>query len=166
MAGPIPSPPGGDAVCWQCGAPARVASAYSLLLVASPRWGLSGLGHLVKRGERQDEVRIRVPRCTECRFRGLVSVAMTFVITIAGAVAAPYVQSRFLPNIDAPAGLHAGGSGSDAAATMIGVVLGFTAAMVGIALHRRLSGHRPLITYPPVIRLRRDGWHFPSSSAE
>ena len=75
------------------------------------------------------------------------------------AIAAPHAQSRFLPNIDAPAGSHA-------AATMIGVVLGFTATMAGIALHRRLSGHQPLTTYPPVVRLRQEGWHFPAGSAE
>jgi len=88
---------------------------------------------------------------------------MTFVSTVAGAIVVPFVQSRFWPDIDGP---QPGNSGLAGAATMIGVVLGFVAAMLGIALHGRLSGLRPLTTHPAVIRLRQAGWHFPVYSSE
>jgi hypothetical protein len=90
-------------------------------------------------------------------------VVITFVSTVAGAIVVPFVQSRFWPDID---GQQTGNSGLAAAARMIGVVLGFGAALLGIALHGRLSGIRPLTTYPAVIRLRQEGWHFPIHSAE
>jgi hypothetical protein len=163
MIGPVPSPPKGDPNCWQCGAPACAGCAYSLLLVANPRWGLTGAGHLVKRGERLDEVRVRVPRCADCRFRSGISVVKTFVSAIAGAIVIPVVGSRLWPDVD---GLHPGNSGLADGMTIIGVVLGFVVAMLGIALHRRFAGLRPLTTYPPVIRLRKEGWHFPVSSSE
>jgi hypothetical protein len=102
-----------------------------------------------------------VPRCAECRFRSSVSLVLTFVSTLAGAVIAPFVPFRLWPGIAVPAAPHASGSGASGYATVIGFVLGFVVAMLGIALHRRLSGLRPLTTYPSVIRLRQEGWHFP-----
>ena len=120
----------------------------------------------MKRGEWQDEVRIRVPRCSECRVRSRVAVAMTFVSAIVGAIVTPFVWSRFWPDVDALSGLHTGGSGLRGAAPGIGLVLGFVVGLLGMALQGRILGLQPLTTYPYVIRLRQQGWHFPASSGD
>ncbi|HTW73073.1 MAG TPA: hypothetical protein VME47_24565 [Acetobacteraceae bacterium] len=141
-----------EAHCWQCGAIAATATGCDLLLVADPRFGLSGYGYLVKRGARQDEVRVRVPRCGRCRQRSGVSIAFVFTCAGLGAVA-----GRALP---LPADWHASPPGGSAGLA-IGLVAGFVAAMLALALYRHLAGIRAVTTYPPVVRLRREGWHFP-----
>jgi hypothetical protein len=45
--------------------------------------------------------------------------------------------------------------------TAPGFLLGFVFSILGIALHRRLSGRQSVASYPPVIRLRQEGWHYP-----
>jgi hypothetical protein len=96
--------------------------------------------------------------------RNRVTVVMAFVGMIAGAVAAPVLQSRFWPDAAAPGGLHVSGASSSGTATIVGVVLGFAAAAAGTALLRRLAGRRPLTTHPAVVRLQQEGWHFPTCS--
>lgn len=79
----------------------------------------------------------------------------------AGAIALPVLQSLFWPGIEAPAWLLVGNEGMGGTATGIGAVLGFVAALLCAALHRRLSGIRALNTYPPVRMARRAGWQYP-----
>lgn len=148
-------------ICWQCGAPASDACAYSLRLVAASRSGLRAPGCLVKRGDRQDEVRVRVPRCPDCRLRTLVSIGIIFAVTLAAMIAAPILQSVLWPRLSLPFWLVASDQGTGNTATGVGLVLGFVVALLSVVLHRRLSGIRPVTTYPPVVMLRREGWHFP-----
>jgi hypothetical protein len=86
-------------------------------------------------------------------------LVFTFVSTATGAIVAPFVQSRLWPD-------SIGNSANAHVATMAGVVLGFAAAGLGIALHGWLSHLRPLTTYPAVIRLRQEGWYFPVHSGD
>jgi len=151
-----------DATCWQCGAPADAACSYALLLVADARGGLSALGYSVDRGKREDKVRVRVPRCRNCRGRNRRSAMITLGGMAVGALVAPIVQSRFWPQTETSAWLQVSHEGIGGTANGIGLVVGFVAAMLGIALHRRLSGLRSLGTYPPVIFLLHAGWHYPS----
>jgi len=145
-------------VCWQCGAPARRASAYRLKLVAASRHGLDAPGFLVRRGDREDEVEVRVPRCVECRLHNRLSIFIIFATALAGAIIAPMVQSALWPGIRAVAFHQPDGHG---VAPAIGIIVGFVAASLGIALHDWLAGRRTLTSYPPVVVLRQRGWHYP-----
>jgi hypothetical protein len=71
------------------------------------------------------------------------------------------LQSLFWPPLEAPSWLLLSHPGLGGIATGIGAVLGFMAAVLGVALHRRASGIRALNTYPPVVRLRKAGWRYP-----
>src|SRR5580692_929855 len=153
-----------DANCWQCGALASTDCAYSLLLVADARRGLVALGHPVTRGKRQDKVRVRVPRCAGCRFRNHLSVIITAAVAFAGAIVAPAVQSLIRLYTTLPAWLQDSQGGATGATYAVGAVVGFVLALVGIGLHRRLSGLRSMGIYPPVIFLMQAGWHYPTPS--
>ena len=111
-------------------------------------------------------MRIRVPWCAACRFRGRVGVAMTFGSAIAGAIVAPFVWLRLWPDADALSGLRTGGSGLRGAAPGIGLVLGFVVGLLGIALQGRILGLLPRTTYAYVSRLRQEGWHFPAPAGD
>jgi hypothetical protein len=138
--------------CWQCGAPATADCANSLRLVANPRRRLDSLGYHVDHGKDWDEVRIRVPRCRACRSRAQLSILIVFGSTLAGAIAFPALQSRFWPQAPTSVGTQM---------TAAGLLLGFVLSMLGIALHRELSGRRSVASYPAVISLRQEGWHYP-----
>jgi len=143
--------------CWQCGEIAGTATGCNLLLVADPNLGLSGHGYLVKRGARQDEVRVRVPRCAWCRQRTGFSIA--FILASAGFAA------LVGPALPLPTNWH-GSPGGGGAGPAIGMVLGFVGAALVAALWRRMGGIRPVTTFPPVVRLREEGWHFPLGRGE
>jgi hypothetical protein len=150
-----------DTACWQCGAPADAESAYKLLLVADSRRALDALGYPVKRGGQEDRMRVPVPRCANCRFRNRLSVTIVLGSAAIGAIVAQIVKSLFWPQLPAPAWLHVGDNGVGGTVTGVGLVLGFAVAVLCVALNRRLSGLRSLGTYPPVVALRRAGWHYP-----
>ena len=151
-----------DAACWQCGASAGAECAYTLVLVAHPGRGLDALGFPVERGARLDRVSVRVPRCARCRSRNRLSVMICFGGAIAGAIVFTILQSRFWPQIEKPTWLSVSHEGVGGTTTWIGAVAGFVVAILGVALHRRLSGFRSLNSYPPVVMLRQAGWHYPS----
>ncbi len=44
--------------------------------------------------------------------------------------------------------------------TGIGLVLGFVAALLGMAWERKRSGRQSANTYPPIVSLRQLGWSF------
>lgn len=163
MADPTPSIETADAACWQCGAPASAKYAYGIQLVANPRRALDAFGYPVERGRWQDMLKVRVPRCANCRYRNRLSAVIVLGSAIVGAIVAPIVPSSYWPQIHMPAWLFPNISheGTGDAATGIGIVLGLAAGMLGVALHRRLSGFRSLNTCPPVVRLRRAGWYYP-----
>jgi hypothetical protein len=137
-----------DAICWQCAAAASAECAYTLVLVAGPGRGLDALGSLVEHGAGLDKIRVRVPCCARCRSRNRFSVMICFGGAAVGAIVFPILRSRLWPHIETLA--------------WVGAVAGFVAALLAVALHRRLSGFRSLNSYPPVIALRQAGWHYPS----
>lgn len=149
------------AACWQCGAPAIADCAYSLRLVANPGWRLDPLGYRVNHGKDWDEVRVRVPRCRACRSRTQLSLLIVFGSSLASAIAWPALQSRLWPQLEAPTWIYESHEGGGTLMTAAGLLLGFVLSMLGIALHRRLSGRRSVASYPPVISLRQEGWHYP-----
>jgi hypothetical protein len=53
------------------------------------------------------------------------------------------------------------GAGGGWTTTWVAAVIGFVVALLGVALHRRLSGFRSLNSYPTVVTLRQAGWHYP-----
>jgi hypothetical protein len=150
------------ATCWQCGASAGAECAYTLVLVAGSGRGLDALGSPVERGAWQDKVRVRVPRCVRCRSRNRLSVTICFVGAAVGAIVFPILQSLLWPHIAMPVWLHTDHEGVGGTTIWIGAVAGFVVALLGVALHRRLSGFRSLNSYPPVVMLRQAGWHYPS----
>jgi hypothetical protein len=135
-----------EAMCWQCGASASAECAYRFVLVAGSSRGLDPLGSPVERGAGLDKVRVRVPRCVNCRSRNRLSVMICF-----GGAAAGVIVFQQLG--------HEGVSGTT---TWVAAVTGFVVALLGVALHRRLSGFRSLNSYPQVVTLRQTGWHYPS----
>jgi hypothetical protein len=147
-----------DAVCWQCGALALPECAYALKLVAWPRLGLPALGHPVKRGDQQDEVTVHVPRCTRCRVRSRIGIAIMLAVMAISAILGAMVNAIFWPTKTPQP------SGADSVGNLgagLGLVLGFVAAALTIAAERRAAGRRPVTTYPPVLILRETGWHYP-----
>jgi hypothetical protein len=152
-----------DAVCWECGALALPECAYALKLVAWPRQGLPALGYPVKRGDRQDEVTVHVPRCCRCRIRRRIEFAITVATTLIGeafgatgyAIFGPVRTPR--PGDSGPISVGHFGGGA-------GLLLGFIAATLIIAAERRAAGRRPLTSYPPVLILWEAGWRKPVSS--
>ncbi|HUC66204.1 MAG TPA: hypothetical protein VMA53_12280 [Stellaceae bacterium] len=149
------------AACWQCGAHAIADCAYSLRLVASPGRRLDPLGFHVNHGKDWDEVRVRVPRCRACRSRTQLSLLIVFAGTLASAIALPALQSRFWPRLEAPTWVFESHQGVGTLMTAAGLLLGFVLSMLGISLDREFSGRRSVASYPPVIRLRQEGWHYP-----
>jgi hypothetical protein len=133
-----------------------------LVLVARPGRGLDALGSSVERGAWQDKVRVPVPRCARCRSRNQLSVMICFGAAVAGAIVFPILRSQFWPQIETPTWLSVSHEGIGGTTTWIGAVAGFVAAILGVALHRRLSGFRSLNSYPPVVMLQQVGWHYPS----
>lgn len=86
---------------------------------------------------------------------------IVFGSTLASAIALSALQSRFWPQLEAPTWIYESHEGIGTFMTASGLLLGFVLSMLGIALHRRLSGRRSVASYPPVIRLRQEGWHYP-----
>ena len=154
-----------DGACWQCGAPADANCAYALKLVAGRSLQLDAHGYPVTPGRRLDTVVVRVPRCAACRGRGQDSIVILFVCMIAGAIIAPILQSLFWPNVGPPSWMHilTHRHAPVGAVSAIGAVVGALVAISGVALHRRRLGLRALNAYPPVLALKRAGWHEPSS---
>jgi hypothetical protein len=86
---------------------------------------------------------------------------IVFASTLASAITLPALQSRFWPRLEAPTWVFESHQGIGTFMTAPGFLLGFVFSMLGIALHRRLSDRRSVASYPPVIRLRQEGWHYP-----
>jgi hypothetical protein len=135
-----------EAICWQCGVSASAKCAYTLVLVAGSNRGLDPLGSPVERGAWLDRVRVSVPRCANCRWRNRLSVTICFGGAATGAIVFPQVS-------------HEGVGGTT---TGVAAVIGFVVALLGVSLHRRLSGFRSLNSYPAVVTLRQAGWRYPS----
>jgi len=150
-----------DAVCWQCGAPARPEHAWTQRLVADAHSGLPALDYPVKRGDRQDEVTVRVPRCAQCRRRTRMGIGLTLAAMIAGAILGAIVQNILWPaKTHAPSFAGTGDVGNSGAG--VGLLAGFVVGMFGLVVGRRSGNRRPLTTYPPLMRLRDVGWEFPA----
>jgi hypothetical protein len=152
---------GDGGACWQCGAPAQADCAYALKLVAGESRQLDAQGYPVIRGRRRDQLRVAVPRCIACRNRSRDSIVILFASMVAGAILVPVVQSLFWPGL--ASWLHVGHEGPLGTASAIGLVAGAVAAITGVAWQRRRLGLRALNAYPPVLALKRAGWHEPSS---
>jgi hypothetical protein len=148
-----------DGACWQCGAPARAECAYALKLVAGQSLCLDAQGYPVVRGRRRDELRVAVPRCVACRDRGRDAIVILFASMIAGAILAPILRSVLWPHFEPPPWLRLGHEGPLGTASAIGLVAGALAAILAIAWYRRRLGLRALNAYPPVLALKRAGWH-------
>ncbi|SDS88366.1 hypothetical protein [Bradyrhizobium canariense] len=131
-------------------------------MVANPQRKLDASGYPVSRGTQQDELSVPVPRCAGCRSRNRLSAAIVLGGTVSGAIILPILQSLFWPQLTAPGWLIVSHEGIGNLATGIGAVLGFAAALLGVVLHRRLSGIRSLNAYPPVVTLRQTGWRHPA----
>ena len=150
-----------ESICWQCGAPARAECAYRLLLVADPSREVAALGYPVERGTRRDKLRIPVPRCARCQDRNRLSIVLVLGGTALGAIVVPILQALYWPNARLPAWVHSSHEGIGNSATGIGIVAGFVIALLAVFLHRQWLGLQPINSYPPVIRLREEGWRYP-----
>jgi hypothetical protein len=151
-----------DAACWQCGAPAAPECAYSMRLVGRARRELNPLGFAVKRGKLWDGVTVPVPRCRDCRSRTWFSWAIILASALAGAIVLPILSARLWPQATALNGLPADHEVGLNVMIFLGVGVGFGAAALGVASHRRLAGRRSVNSYPPIVRLRRhEGWRIP-----
>jgi hypothetical protein len=153
-----------DGACWQCGTPAREECAYPLKLVARAGSDFDALGYPVTPGRNVDTVLVRVPRCAACRGRGQDSIVILFACMIAGAIIAPILQSLFWPNVGPPSWMHIliHRHAPVSVVSGIGLVIGALVAIAAVAWRRRSLGLRSLNSYPPVLALKRAGWHFPS----
>jgi hypothetical protein len=152
----------GDGACWQCGRPATRDSAYAMFLVAAADAHLDGLGAPVQRGRREDKVRLRIPRCEACRFRGWLGVATVLAGALVGGIAGPILQATIWPPWQGPAWLQIDHEGPLSNAAAFGMVAGFVIALLGVAVSRKRAGLRSLNNYPAVLTLRQEGWRFPA----
>jgi hypothetical protein len=125
-----------EVVCWQCGAPADPVFAFIKVLNASAKQHKDGQGYPVDRGKWLDTVRVPIPCCKTCRNR--------------------YRSSRFLVF---PLGAVLWGVGLRSGVAFLFGGLGTTYALHLAILHfERRSGRRSIDDYPPLQRLRQDGW--------
>ena len=146
--------------CWMCGAPAASGCGAKLVMKAASSRQLDGLGYPVQRGRRQDKVRIEMPRCASCRSWVSGWIAVLAIVAVVAAIAGTLVQSFVFPAAVAPAWLKVHHHGIGNVGTGIGLVLGFIAALLGMAWERKRSGRQSANTYPPVVSLRQLGWSF------
>lgn len=146
--------------CWMCGAPAASGCSAKLVMKAASSRQLDGLGYPVQRGRRQDKVRIEMPRCASCRSWVSGWIAVLAIVAVVAAIAGTLVQSFVFPAAVAPAWLKVHHHGIGNVGTGIGLVLGFIAALLGMAWERKRSGRQSANTYPPVVSLRQLGWSF------
>ena len=133
-----------EEVCWQCGAPANPDCAYTQVFNNWSSQHADGGGYPVRRGRRQDTVRVTVPRCAACRDRsylaGLLIVAGFIGGGMSGGLLFPPNQWTWL-------------------AGAFGGLL--TVALVNI-LNEKRAGRRLVTSYPPLRRLRAAGWSEPN----
>jgi len=122
------------------------------------------MGFPVIRRWSRDTVRIRVPRCAACRSRSRTGIAMVLGAALIGGIAATVLQRWFWPQAAPPAWMHYTQSGIGSFVTGPGLVLGFVLALLAVALRNRRLGIRSVMTYPPVVQLRRIGWQFPANT--
>jgi len=121
---------------------------------------LDGLGYPVQRARTQDKVRIEMPRCTGCRSWAGNWIAVVAIVTVAAGIAGTIIQSFVFPEVAAPTWLKVYHHGIGNVGTGVGLVLGFMAALWGMARERKRSGRQSANTYPPVVSLRQLGWSF------
>jgi len=140
--------------CWQCGGPADPEAAFVVKLVCYPDGLRDRTGVPASGPSRQEQIRVPIPRCKACRARNITAALAAF-----GGAA---VGAAVVPSICTVAGLPMGPPGQGNAAVMVGVVLGFAAALLAVARRRRRLRLRPITAYPPIAALRERGWHWPS----
>lgn len=138
-----------------CGALADPGCQAKLVMTAASSRHLDGLGYPVQRGRTQDKVRIEMPRCGSCR-----SWVGVWIAVLAIAIAGTIIQSFAFPEVAAPAWLKIYHHGIGNVGTGIGLVLGFVAALSGMAWERKRSGRQSANTYPPIVSLRQLSWSF------
>ena len=143
-----------------CGALADPGCQAKLVMTAASSRHLDGLGYPVQRGRTQDKVRIEMPRCGSCRSWVGVWIAVLAIVTLAAAIAGTIIQSFAFPEVAAPAWLKIYHHGIGNVGTGIGLVLGFVAALSGMAWERKRSGRQSANTYPPIVSLRQLSWSF------
>jgi hypothetical protein len=146
--------------CWMCGAPAVSGCDAKLVMKAASSRQLDGFGYPVKRGRRQDKVRVEMPRCASCRSWVSGWIAVLAIVTVAGGIGGTLIQSFIFPEAAAPSWLKGYHHGIGNVGTGVGLVLGFLAALLGMARERKQSGRQSANTYPPVVSLRHLGWSF------
>lgn len=150
--------------CSQCGEAADPKSAYSVRLVANPGHGVEAIGYEVARRGGLDEVRVNVPRCIRCKVRTRRSNAVVPAGALAGAVVGPIFWSTFGQRFRVPAWLHFGYQSEGILGTPValGLVIGFIVALLGVAFKNHRLHLRSVTDYPAVLKLRQEGWNFPS----
>jgi hypothetical protein len=146
--------------CWMCGAPAVSGCDAKLVMKAASSRHLDGLCYPVQRGRAQDKVRIEMPRCGDCRSWVSGWIAVLAIVTVVAGIAGTLIQSFVFPEAAAPSWLKVHYHGIGNVGTVIGIVLGFVAALLGMAWERKRSGRQSANTYPPVVSLRQLGWSF------
>ena len=146
--------------CWMCGKSAVAGCGAKLAMFAPSAACLDGLSYPVQRGRGRDTVRIEMPRCAGCRGWVTGWIAIVAVVTVAASMAGTIVQSVFFSEVAPPTWLKVYHEGIGNTGTAVGLVLGFVAAMLGMAWERKRSGRRSANTYPPVVSLRELGWSF------
>ena len=133
-----------DGVCWQCGAAAEPACAYTQALVADAGRHADGLGYPIKRGRwGKDVVKIAIPLCEACRLRNYLWAFLVFGGFFIGAC----VGGLAFP--------------SRGITTILGAVAGGAPAFLVTICHRRWRSLRLLDDYPPLRQLRACGWTAP-----
>jgi hypothetical protein len=141
-----------------CGTPAVTGSGAKFVMFAPSVRRLDALGCEVQRGRGRDTVHIEMPRCARCRSWVGNWVAVLATVTVAGGIAGTFLQSFVFSDIAAPSWLNVGQLGLGNIGSGIGLVVGFVAALSGMAWERKRSGRQSANTYPPVVNLRHIGW--------
>jgi hypothetical protein len=148
--------------CWMCGRPADAGCSAKLVMSARSSRNLDALGYSVQRNGTQDKVRIEVPRCGACRSWVGGWVAVLATVAVAAGIAGTIIEGFAFPDVAAPSWLKVHHQGIGNVGTVIGFVLGFTVALLGMAWERKRSGRQSANNYPPVVSLRKLGWSFTS----
>jgi hypothetical protein len=140
-----------------CGTPAVSGCGLKFVMFAPSSRRLDASGYEVQRRRGQDTVRIEMPRCARCRSWVGNWIAVLATVTVAAGIAGTFIQSFVVSDTAIPSWLNAGHVGFGNIGG-IGLVVGFVAALSGMAWERNRSGRQSANTYPPIVNLRHIGW--------